>query len=460
MTAPGQSPRPRLSFETRLTLLALAGGLPALAVALIFAWTADYSPKVQWTLTLVLVLTWMCCAIALHDRIVRPLQTTSNLLAALREGDFSVRARGSKRGDALDGVIAEVNELGETLHEQRLGALEATNLLRTVMAEIDVAVFAFDDEQRLRLVNRAGERLLAQPGERLIGRRAAELNLAGCLAREYKDPLPMTFPGGAGRWGVRVSQFREHGRRHQLLVLADLTRPLRAEEVAAWKRLVRVLGHELNNSLTPIMSIANSLRDIVDHDPPPPDWRQDMKDGLTVVSGRAESLSRFMSAYAKLARMPEPRPGPVDVGAWVHRAAGLETRLPVKTIDGPEITIQGDGDQLDQLLINLIRNAVDAASETGGGVRVGWKRADSQLEVWVEDEGPGLSNTTNLFVPFFTTKPGGSGIGLALCRQIAEGHSGTVTLENRENGMGCVARLRLPLPERQDVNSERASRSE
>ena len=441
----GRPAQKKLSYEGRLTLLTLAAGLPATLVSMIFLWGGDYTPKVQWTLTLLIGCCWIGFTLAVRERIIRPLQTTSNLLAALREGDFSVRARGSKPGDALSEVLLEVNDLGGTLREQRLGAMEATTLLRTVMAKIDVAVFTFDHEQRLRLVNRAGERLLAQPSERLLGLTAANLGLAQCLEGESKDPLPMSFPGGAGQWGVRVSSFREHGRPHQLLVLSDLTRPLRIQEVQAWKRLVRVLGHELNNSLTPIKSIASSLKDLASREIPPEDWRQDVNDGLHVIGDRAESLSRFMSAYARLARLPEPKPDHMDVGAWVRRVVELETRLPVALESGPELTIHGDGDQLDQLLINLIRNAVDAATETGGGVRTGWRTDNSSVEIWIEDEGLGLSNTANLFVPFFTTKPGGSGIGLALCRQIAEAHNGTVTLENRKTARGCLARLRLPL---------------
>ena len=130
---------------------------------------------------------------------------------------------------------------------------------------------------------------------------------------------------------------------------------------------------------------------------------------------------------------------------WVRRVAGLETRLPVDVSGGPEVTVEADGDQLEQLLINLVRNAADAALETGGGVSLAWKRNRRYVEVYVDDEGPGLSNTANLFVPFFTTKPGGSGIGLVLCRQIAEAHEGSLTLENRKKGGGCQAKLRLPL---------------
>ncbi len=437
--------RPRLHYETRLTLWMFVASLPAVTVALVLLWTGDHANNTRWTLTVLIAGFWLGAAHALRERVVRPLQTLSNLLAAIREGDYSIRARGGRAEDSLGELILEVNALGQFIRDQRFAALEATALLGTVMAEIDVAVFTFDDDERLRLVNRAGERLLAAPAQRLLGNAATELGLSDFLEGEAVRTLPMTFPGGTGRWGIRVSAFRQGGLPHRLLVLEDLTRALREEELQAWRRLVRVLGHELNNSLTPIHSIAGSLRSLLDREPLASDWKHDAQRGLEVISGRAEALSRFMGAYARLAKLPPPRFASVDVAAWIHRVVSLETRLVVAVTAGPNAAIRGDSDQLDQLLINLLGNAVDAALETKGGVTIGWKQTGFHLEVWIEDEGPGLANIGNLFVPFFTTKAGGSGIGLLLSRQIAEGHGGSLTLENRELGSGCVARLRLPV---------------
>ncbi len=434
----------RLSHEGRFTLLTLVAVVPALLVALGLLWAGDYSAKVFWTLILFLAGAALISLASAREHIVRPLQTMSNLLAALREGDYSIRARGAKPDDALGEVLLEINQLGETLRVQRLGAFEATALLRTIMGEIDVAVFTFDPDRRLRLVNRAGENLLRQPIDKLLGRRASDLGLAVCLDANEDAPLSLNFPGASGRWGVRKSNFRERGLPHELLVLTDLSRTLREEERIAWQRLVRVIGHEMNNSLAPIKSIAGSLEHLLKRDPPPDDWRDDARSGLNVIATRAESLSRFMQSYARLARLPTPQKEELDLGELVRRVVSLETRLAVRVAEGPPITISADAAQIEQLLINLLQNAVDASLETEGKVVAGWRARGDCAEVFVRDEGSGIMNPSNLFVPFFTTKPGGSGIGLALSRQIAEVHNGSLTLANRTDRPGGEALLRLP----------------
>jgi len=436
----------RLSHDRRLFFLALISGLPAVIVSLVLLWTGDFASRVQWTLTAVILTVWLGFVSEIRQRVVFSLQTLSNILAALREGDYSIRGRASRNNDALAEVTREVNTLAQTLREQRMDALEATTLLRKVMEEIDVAVFTFDGEQKLRLVNRGGERLLNMPSERLLGLKAEDIGLADCLKEGASSRvIDAAFPGESGRWEIRRSMFRQGGLPHQLLVLSNLSRALREEELKAWQRIVRVIGHELNNSLAPIKSISGSLTSLLQKDSRPVDWEDDMMRGLAVIASRSESLSRFMAAYARLAKMPQPKFQPVQIGALVRRVVGLETRMRVTLNAGPEFTLQADADQIEQLLINLIRNAVDAALETSGGVRLHWNRSTGYIDVVIQDDGPGLSNTTNLFVPFFTTKPGGSGIGLVLSRQIAEAHGGTLTLENREDAPGCEARLRLRL---------------
>jgi nitrogen fixation/metabolism regulation signal transduction histidine kinase len=442
---PPSRERRRLSHDVGILALALAGGAPAIVVVLALLATGGHPPRVLWTVGGVVIAAWVAAASAVRARVVRPLQTLANLLAALREGDYSIRARGADLDDPLGLAFAEVNALREPLRAQRLGAVEAVALLQRVMAEIDVAVFAVDERGVLRLANRAGERLLGRPAKELVGRTALSLGLGECLAGEPRRVLDSAFPADGGRWELRRSVFRQGGEPVQLLVLADLRHALREEERQAWQRLVRVLSHEINNSLAPIQSIAGSLDVLLSRAPRPMDADDDLRRGLGVIGARAESLSRFMRSYARMARLPAPALGPVDVGALVARVAQLEKRIAVRVRAGPPLLLSADGDQLEQLLINLVSNAVDAASETGGGVELSWDRRDGALDLRVIDDGPGLPATANLFTPFFTTKRTGTGIGLVLSRQIAEAHGGTLTLEDRSDARGCVARLRIPL---------------
>ena len=445
----------RLRLDQQIFLLALGAGIPGAATALWILWTEPYTAKVQWTLSVLILTTLFGLAASVRTRVVVPLQTLANLLAALREDDFSIRGRlrhgygaegrAAHSDDPLGAALIEINALAETLHEQRLGAVEATGLLQKVMEQIDVAVFAFDPEHRLRIVNRTGERLLGRSMEQMLGRTAEELQLTDWFG-DAPRVVDISPPGGGpGRWEVRRTTFRLGGLPHDLLVLSDVSRPLREQERQAWQRLIRVIGHELGNSLGPIKSIAGSLENLLNRTPPPEDWREDMQRGLQVIASRTDSLSRFTGASARLARIPAPKVAPVVLKPLIQRVAAFDTRVPVMVKPGPDVTIDADADQIEQLLINLMRNAADACLEVGGGtVTVSWRRMRAGIEIAVEDEGPGLANTSNLFVPFFTTKPGGSGIGLVLCRQIAEGHGGSLTLENRKDARGCLARLTLP----------------
>ncbi|HEY2830321.1 MAG TPA: ATP-binding protein [Thermoanaerobaculia bacterium] len=429
----------------RIILLAVAATCPSLVALGVLLFPAAAS--LRWAVATVALVATVLLIRAVQRNVVYPLRTVSSFVGALREGDYSVRLREPKRADAIGELTIEFNKLAGQLHGRRLGGLEATALLETVIRETEVAMFAFDAEQRLRLVNPAGQRLLGAPGDDLLGRGAADLELLCCM--ESDEPtIDMSFAGKSGRFGVRRSTFREGGHRHTLLAITDLSQVLRDEELQAWIRLVRVLSHELNNSLTPIRSIARTLLSLGSREPTPAGWQEDVKRGLEVIASRAESLARFTEAYSKLARLPTPHFRPVDAGALVEHAARLEDRIRVTVSAGPHVTIEADADQLEQLIINIVRNAADASMETGGSVQISWTADDRALEIAIADEGHGVASGANLFVPFYTTKPRGTGtgIGLVLSRQIAEAHGGTLTLENRGDRTGCIARLRLPLP--------------
>jgi nitrogen fixation/metabolism regulation signal transduction histidine kinase len=338
------------------------------------------------------------------------------------------------------------------LQSQRAGALEAMELVERVMRSMQSPVLAFDPDGRLRLLNAAGERAFGLRAGTAIGNSAEELKLTELLNVEDDDVISLGRGQQGARWVIKRTSFRLHGVPHTLLVLSDVSAALREEERVAWERLIRVLGHEINNSLTPIKSIAGSLRGRLAALKDVSSEKADFERGLEVIENRSESLNRFLQAYRQLMRLPAPKLGPVSLSALVQRVAQLERRVAVTVSGTADVELQIDAAHIEQALINLVRNAADAAlspdatDEDAALVEISWQTAGAEVVIAVLDNGPGLTNAGNLFVPFYTTKPGGTGIGLVLAQQIAQAHRGSVQLANRtDDHSGCRAELRLPL---------------
>lgn len=446
------SNRPRwfsLPFERRLLVTVLLVGTFGTALSLFLLWTNSYSLNHKMEATVVLFVLWLGPTFLVYERTVNSLRILSNVISALEEEDFSFRATQSVPGDALGDLAIEINNLARALEEERFGALETANLFRNVMAEAGAAIFAFSSERRLRLLNRAAAALLGHDEGFLLHQTAQELGIDDILEGQASETLTRSFLGVECRWLVRRTHFRLYGVQHLLLVMSEASEALRSEEQVAWQKIVRVLGHEINNSLGPIKSIADTLVLTSARVELPDGFKQNLQRGLEIIAKRSASLNRFLQNYAKFTKLPSPCPRIIALKAILSEAIAMESRLPITILPGPDVNIIVDPDQLTQVFINLLRNAVDAVLDNGSHkleadeVTVCWRVERRNLWLWIRDRGIGLPDTQNLFVPFYTTKATGSGIGLVLCRQIIESHNGYLTIQNRKDGPGCEVNIKL-----------------
>lgn len=431
------------AFERRARDGALLVALPALLALVALLAFGRPDVRTGWFVAVAVVLATLVLARRHQRRLIYPIHTLASLLEALRQGDYSLRgAQGSVLGD----VIYDINALAERLQEERLQFEESSYLLGKTLAALDSAVLVFDEQTRLRLINPAAQQLLNAQRHQLFGRSASELGLQELLDAPTGELREHAFAGRNGRFEIRHAPLRSEGRGGQLLVINDVGRVLREEERAAWQRLLRVLGHEVNNSLAPIQSMAGTLATLVQREPLPVDWREDFLGGAALIEHRSAALARFLSRYGQLARLPPPRLQAIDLASLIEKLAQLDQRVAVQVSVGEPCEVMADADQLEQSLINLLRNAAEASMAGNGTVQMSWRRDAARVLIEIRDDGPGPPASDNLFVPFFTTKPGGSGIGLALARQIAEAHGGGVSLVSRSDASGALATLWLPLP--------------
>ncbi|MBZ5522051.1 MAG: PAS domain-containing sensor histidine kinase [Acidobacteriia bacterium] len=440
-----------LRFEGRLLFSVLLAGAPGVILGLLLLWPSRYSLDHKIEVSVLLIFLWLVLSLSTRDNVVNSLRILSNVVSAVNDEDFSFRSTQAISGDALGDLALEINSLSRALAEERLGSLETASLLRKVMAEAGAIIFAFSPDSRVRIINRAGMQFLGKQEEEVLNFTAHELGIADLVEGPPWEVISRMDSGVEKRWIIRRAAFRQSGQPHRLVLLAEASEALRAEERLAWQRLIRVLSHEINNSLAPIRSIARTLGRITSNTKLPMPIAADVSHGLEVIHDRADSLARFLHSYTRLARLPEPSRRTVPLGNLLTRVAALEARLPVKIIAGPQVCVHVDPDQLEQALINLVKNAADSvllvsqSNIAPDAVTLSWTVRSKDLEIFIRDEGTGLSETENLFVPFYTTKQSGSGIGLLLSRQIIEAHQGTLVLKNRVDRSGCEVQVKLPM---------------
>jgi len=383
-------------------------------------------------------------SLRIEEAIGRSLRTATNVFDALRHHDYGLRARIDVDSGSIANLLAETNALAGHLADERSRANETSALLETIVRRVDVALLAFDESGLLRWWNPAAERVFA--GVLSTDTTAEALGIAGWL--DGPNERLVVVPGHTtpATWDLRRGVFHREGQRYHYLLLASLQRVRREGEREAWQRLLRVIGHEVNNTLAPVSSMAATCKGMLQDDGVSAVER--VVRALDVIERRSASLGRFIAEYARLARVPEPRPAPVELGEVIRRIAAMDTRCAVRVIGVAETTVLADEPLLEQALVNLVRNAIDAAVTTEGTVTIDWRAEDDEAHVLIADDGPGIENPENLFVPLFSTKPGGSGIGLVLARNILEAHRGDVRLVNRARGTGCIAYVTLPLADR------------
>jgi nitrogen fixation/metabolism regulation signal transduction histidine kinase len=431
-----------MGTQRRLFLFALSVVIPT--AALVWISVASTTPNIARIVAAVVLVAWMLIvAGALRGELLRHIRTVTNLVESARMQDYSMKASGAREPGELGELYQQINSLTGSLEAARQGEQELLSILEKVVSQINVAIIVFDARDRIRLVNRLASALLNAPADKLIGVDRAQTALARLPAAAQPKLIDFRFPGADGRWQVLQHQYRHQGEVSHILFISDLKQVLVDEEISAWQRLIRIVSHEVNNSLTPITSLCQTLTAMLAK----LDGLNsaDLREGLSVIAERAKGLQQFISVYTRAARLPEPHKVPFPAAELAGKLKRIFADRALEVLPFPQVTVFGDPVHIEQALINLIKNGLEANGNGAAPVEVSCQLRNGHCEFQVADHGAGVGNPDNLFVPFYTTKAEGTGIGLALCRQIAAKHHGQVSLENRQDGPGAVAKLVLPL---------------
>jgi nitrogen fixation/metabolism regulation signal transduction histidine kinase len=433
-----------MATDLRLFLVVLSSAIP---VTLLLVWLLIDSPlpgAVKAAIAVICLLWILIVSGAARGELLHHVRTLSNLVESIRTQDYSMKGSRARESGELAELYQQINSLTDSLKSSRQSEQELLSILDKVVSQINVAIVVCDSRNRIRLVNQLAAALLKSSSAELLGVSITDTVLAQFLDSTEPRLVDFRFPGAEGRWQITQHHYRHQGQASRMLFIADLRQVLSDEEIAAWQRLIRVIGHEVNNSLTPITSLCQTLTGMLAR-PDSAEYAADVREGLSVIADRARNLQEFISVYARLARLPEPHKVLFAVTALAGKLQRFFASQALEISPFPQGEVFGDPVHLEQALINLIKNALEA-NPTGARAVLSCQLHDGQCEFQIVDQGAGIRNPQNLFVPFYTTKPEGAGIGLILCRQIAAGHHGRVTLENRADGPGAVARLTLPLP--------------
>jgi len=429
------------SFEKRILTTILWAILPSYFLALFLLWHIDTSFYLQSLVTIFLsAIVGFSFHLFYYD-IKDQFISLANLVEALNVGDFSLRGKAEVGQSGHSDLIRQINKLADSLTTARYDFKESQLLLAKVIKQIKVAIIACNEQGKITMVNPETELLLGLNESKLSHKTLADVNLAQVTQLKSNSIEKLTLGSRTARWHIFKDGFRDQGQQHTLYIFSDLDLLLSQQEQEAWKNLVRVLSHEINNSLAPIISLASTLDKLTARSDIELDDKEDIQSGLKIIQDRATSLKHFLAGYRVLTHLPQPKRKLVNVVPVIEQVVSL-LKYPVTVTLPPQLTLSIDVAQFEQCLINLLKNAYEASGKESE-IDLRLINKAGSVALYILDKGPGIQNLDNVFVPLFTTKAQGTGIGLSLCKQIIEGHQGQLHLSNRAEG-GCQVEIVLP----------------
>ncbi len=438
-----------ITFENKLLYLALLIGFIPSACLIIALCFLPFSLAAKILLMFFILVIVIYGAFFIRQKVVFQLRTSANLIESMNCGDHSVRARQDHSGGVLNEFNQTFNKLSESLAQQRLLTKEHQILLNKVISQIDVAIIAIDNKSGISLMNPNAEKLFKCRFEEVENWPVSTLGLQNIIAGEHRKVVEFEIEHAKKKVYIYTDEYFENGVKHKLIFITDIQSILRDEEYLVWQKLLRVLSHEINNSLAPIASISETLTRLLKQPITQNYFEQELKadvqDGLSVITERANSLNNFIKRYQELTKLPLPDKKLVNLSSLINTVIALFGDS-IITANGPKLMVYADESQVQQVLINLVKNALQAMhGEQDGVLSIVWVKDEKLINIKLTDQGTGISNLDNIFVPFYTTKEQGSGIGLVLSRQIINNHGGDLTLANRTEQQGVEATITLPI---------------
>ncbi len=437
----------KISFEASLVKLSLTASIPLLVILL---WMM-YERHISIWITLITAINGGLLIIYTSYQIYRKLThqmlSMQNLLHSLAQGDYSFRLRPLYDNGELGKLIKTINTLSNRLSQQRRETVESQLLLSTIIEHIDVAIVALNDESIVSFYNAAAKNLflIEQAGSRLT--LIDPLAFVNSLPAGHHQVIELALRFTRGKYQIHLEEFREAGQQHKLLFVTDVNRLLRNEERKAWQSLVRVISHEINNSLSPIASISQTLSRLISRQETLLEDYDDLIDGLAIITSRANGLKEFLDGYKQLAKFPEPQLQWVFIDKLIRKTAVLFKEQNIIFDGASDTRICIDPVKFEQVMINLIKNAAESMAQINvlGTIQISWTTDGTLFRLIICDQGAGINNADNFFVPFYSTKKNGMGIGLVLCREIIEAHNGRLSIANKLDEKGCCVSIELPL---------------